>query len=41
MLWLSTALIAVALTAVFAGSAVAKTGKATAVGGTLNVDLRK
>ena len=39
MLWLSTALIAVALTAVFAGSAAAKTGKPTAVGGTLNVDL--
>jgi ABC-type oligopeptide transport system substrate-binding subunit len=38
-LWLSTALVAVALFAVFAGSAVAKTGKAGAVGGTLNVDI--
>src|SRR3954462_6118481 len=39
MLWLSTALAAVALTAVFAGSAVAKTGTTGAVGGTLNIDL--
>ena len=39
MLWLSTALIAVALMAVFAGSAAAKSGKSNAVGGTLNVDL--
>ncbi len=39
MLWLSTALVAVALTAVFAGSAAAKSGKSSAVGGTLNVDL--
>ena len=38
-LWLSTALVAVALFAVFAGSAVAKTGKAGAVGGTLSVDI--
>jgi len=38
-LWLSTALVAVALFAVFAGSAVAKTGKTGAVGGTLNVDI--
>ena len=38
-LWLSTALVAVALFAVFAGSAVAKTGKAGAVGGTLNVSV--
>ena len=38
-LWLSTALMAVALFAVFAGSAVAKSGKPGAVGGTLTVDL--
>ena len=40
-LWLSvaTALIAVCACAVFAGAAVAKTGKANAVGGTMNVDL--
>jgi len=38
-LWLSTALVAVALFAVFAGSAVAKTGKAGAQGGTLTVDI--
>jgi ABC-type transport system substrate-binding protein len=38
-LWLSTALVAVALFAVFAGSAVAKTGKAGAQGGTLTVDM--
>ncbi len=38
-LWLSTVTVAIALLAVFAGSAAAKTGKAGAVGGTLNVDL--
>ena len=38
-LWLSTALLAVALLAVFAGGAAAKSAKAGAVGGTLNVDL--
>jgi ABC-type transport system substrate-binding protein len=38
-LWLSTALVAVALLAVFAGSGVAKSAKAGAQGGTLNVDL--
>jgi peptide/nickel transport system substrate-binding protein len=41
-LWLSTVTVAIALLAVFAGSAVAKTGhtgKTGAVGGTLNVDL--
>src|SRR5438067_10083986 len=38
-LWLSTVTVAVALLAVFAGSAVAKTGKAGATGGTLTVDL--
>jgi len=38
-LWLSTVTVAIALLAVFAGSAVAKTGKAGAVGGTLTVDL--
>ncbi len=38
-LWLSTVTVAIALLAVFAGSAVAKTGKAGAVGGTLNVDI--
>jgi ABC-type oligopeptide transport system substrate-binding subunit len=41
-LWLSTALVAVALLAVFAGSGVAKSAqpaKAGATGGTLNVDL--
>jgi ABC-type transport system substrate-binding protein len=38
-LWLSTALVAVALLAVFAGSGVAKSAKAGAVGGTLNIDL--
>ena len=38
-LWLSTVTVAIALLAVFAGSAVAKTGKTGAVGGTLNVDI--
>jgi ABC-type oligopeptide transport system substrate-binding subunit len=38
-LWLSTVTVAIALLAVFAGSAAAKTGQAGAVGGTLNVDL--
>jgi ABC-type oligopeptide transport system substrate-binding subunit len=38
-LWLSTVTVAIALLAVFAGSAAAKTGKAGAVGGTLNVDI--
>jgi ABC-type transport system substrate-binding protein len=38
-LWLSTALLAVALLAVFAGGAAAKSAKSGAVGGTLNVDL--
>jgi len=38
-LWLSTVTVAIALLAVFAGSAVAKTGKAGATGGTANVDL--
>src|SRR3954470_11224411 len=38
-LWLSSVLVAIALLAVFAGGAVAKTGKAGATGGTLNVDL--
>jgi len=38
-LWLSTVTVAIALLAVFAGSAAAKTGKAGAVGGTMNVDL--
>jgi ABC-type oligopeptide transport system substrate-binding subunit len=38
-LWLSTVTVAIALLAVFAGSAVAKTGKAGATGGTLTVDL--
>ncbi len=38
-LWLLTVTVAIALLAVFAGSAVAKTGKTGAVGGTLNVDL--
>lgn len=38
-LWLSTALVAVALLAVFAGGAAAKSGQAGAKGGTLNVDL--
>ena len=38
-LWLSTALVAVALLAVFAGSGAAKSAKAGAQGGTLNVDL--
>jgi ABC-type transport system substrate-binding protein len=38
-LWLSTVTVAIALLAVFAGSAVAKTGKAGAQGGTLNVDI--
>src|SRR5437764_1723435 len=38
-LWLSTVTVAIALLAVFAGSAVAKTGKTGAVGGTMNVDL--
>jgi peptide/nickel transport system substrate-binding protein len=39
LLWLSTVLVAVALAAVFAGGAVAKSAKAGAQGGTLNVDL--
>ena len=38
-LWLSTALVAVALLAVFAGSGAAKSAKAGAQGGTLNIDL--
>jgi ABC-type transport system substrate-binding protein len=38
-LWLSTAVVAVALLAVFAGSGVAKSAKAGAQGGTLNIDL--
>ncbi len=38
-LWLSTVTVAIALLAVFAGSAVAKTGKSGATGGTLTVDL--
>jgi ABC-type oligopeptide transport system substrate-binding subunit len=38
-LWLSTVTVAIALLAVSAGSAVAKTGKAGATGGTLTVDL--
>jgi ABC-type oligopeptide transport system substrate-binding subunit len=38
-LWLSTVTVAIALLAVFAGSAVAKSGTTGAVGGTLNVDL--
>jgi ABC-type oligopeptide transport system substrate-binding subunit len=39
VLWLSTVTAVVALAAVLAGSAAAKTGKAGAQGGTLNVDL--
>jgi ABC-type oligopeptide transport system substrate-binding subunit len=39
MLWLSTVAAVVALAAMFAGSAVAKTGQTGAVGGTLNVDI--
>ena len=38
-LWLSTVTVVIALLAVFAGSAVAKSAKAGATGGTLNVDL--
>ena len=38
-LWLSTALVAVALLAVFAGSGAAKSAKAGAQGGTMNIDL--
>jgi ABC-type oligopeptide transport system substrate-binding subunit len=38
-LWLSTVTVVIALLAVFATSAVAKSGKTGAVGGTLNVDL--
>src|SRR6476469_13654 len=38
-LWLSTVTVAIALLAVFAGSAAAKAGKSGAVGGTLNVDI--
>jgi ABC-type transport system substrate-binding protein len=38
-LWLSTVLVAIALLAVFAGGAAAKTGHAGAQGGTLNVDI--
>ncbi len=38
-LWLSSVAAMIVLAAVFAGGAVAKTGKAGAVGGTLNVDL--
>ena len=38
-LWLSTALVAVALLAVFAGSGAAKSAKHGATGGTLNIDL--
>jgi len=37
-LWLSTLVVSVALLAVFAGGAAAKSGKSGAVGGTLNVD---
>jgi ABC-type oligopeptide transport system substrate-binding subunit len=38
-LWLSTVTVVIALLAVFATSAVAKSGKTGAVGGTLNVDM--
>jgi ABC-type transport system substrate-binding protein len=38
-LWLSTVTVTIALLAVFAGSAVAKSAKTHATGGTLNVDL--
>src|SRR5213592_2180781 len=38
-LWLSTVTVAIALLAVFAGSAAAKSGKSGATGGTLTVDL--
>jgi ABC-type transport system substrate-binding protein len=38
-LWLSTTLVVVALLAVFAGGAAAKSAKHGAVGGTLNIDL--
>ncbi|MDX6452911.1 MAG: peptide/nickel transport system substrate-binding protein, partial [Gaiellaceae bacterium] len=38
-LWLSTALVAVALLAVFAGSGAAKSARAGAQGGTMNIDL--
>jgi len=38
-LWLSTVLVVIALLAVFAGSAVAKSAKAGATGGTMTVDL--
>ena len=38
-LWLSTVTVAIALLAVFASSAVAKSAKTGATGGTLNVDL--
>src|SRR5438270_8858673 len=38
-LWLSTVTVAIALLAVFAGGAVAKTGSAGATGGTLTVDI--
>ena len=38
-LWLSTVTALIVLAAVFAGSAVAKTGKVHAVGGTMTVDL--
>jgi len=38
-LWLSTVTVVIALLAVFATSAVAKSGKTGAVGGTLNVDI--
>jgi ABC-type transport system substrate-binding protein len=38
-LWLSTVTVAIALLAVFASSAVAKSAKSGATGGTLNVDL--
>src|SRR3954452_3895519 len=38
-LWLSTVTVTIALLAVFAAGAAAKTGKAGAVGGTLNVDI--
>ena len=38
-LWLSTVMVVIALLAVFAGSAVAKSAKSGATGGTLNVDI--
>ena len=38
-LWLSTVTVVIALLAVFAGSAVAKSAKAGATGGTMTVDI--